>query len=581
MAAATLLQLRITALQPAEARGLAVVATIAIQDAGAITHATLGHNSPAVAGTPPMLLTDLSEDALALVAARVVRDGEAFWMAILCRATWRAVRAACQSLKLPLVTRASTAFHSLARLHTIVGAERLLRVVHANMNASNVSARPHSLDRKLVWSPAGERVIVASASIEVLDYVWAGWRLSLEPLDPGCFIVRAASAGRVDLLREMNQHAEQQGLDPILNGRTLRARMRSVLGHFDDASFPSAMTQAMQWAESALMEPALLSGNTAAIRWYYSELDSQPASECAVMYGGFRTALSRSGSVVEFEVMKRLAAAATRGADPYASLTFLSSWMWPRLGSRSTLSGSHHLAVVGAVVLTALELTNNEAAQAWQWLQGAMPQGAKKMLHLLATEANLHVAPVMQHIWEVRNVEVYRWFRNRLHPTGWLFELTTATFTLPHVADRSRAMQFAHMTLGAIEKRSADQESSHPEAAWELDRALCVEATADVLIMAWERPTLVQLWQEAPSDDARAGVLSRWREEFNKDTGTHLDWMLDRDVGALVDALVLARPRIAFDSVLSHVRKTYVPNVLEHGSGCTHAMQMRLVEHGW
>ena len=120
------------------------------------------------------VLLDLPDDALAALCERVVRNGEAHWCAVTCHTLRRAVLEACQKLKLPLSSMASTAYLTLRRLEQAMTLPRFRELVHANMNATSAAAaRPHSLDRKWVWSPAGECALAACAPPNVLDYAWA------------------------------------------------------------------------------------------------------------------------------------------------------------------------------------------------------------------------------------------------------------------------------------------------------------------------------------------------------------------------------------------------------------------------
>ena len=513
-----------------------------------------------------MLLADLCNDALSHVAERVVRAGEACWFASTCHAARQATRHACARLKLPLCTKAATACLTLRRLELAMTLPRFLELVHANMNATSASSRPHSLGRKWVWSPAGERVLAAGATPEVLDYAWAGWRLSLEPLNPGCFLVRAAAAGRVDLLKEMDRTAEEQALDPILSGRTLRHKL-GLIGGFPTGAYPVGLGSTLEWVETALMEPALRGGKPDAIEWYYDRMEMGDLMVLgASPHSLWRTALDSRECATAQGPLARLARAAALGKDPYAMLGFLQTWMWPRLGSRAPMQCRRaHIAIAGATIRSLVDATNDEAAQAWQWLQGAWPQGVRMMLEVLSSEGNVHVAPIARHIFEVRNVRVYQWMQARLEAGKWMGGLCEV-----NNSDRSRRLRFAHATLGAIAKRRTEQEKCNPHAAWELDRALCVQALTDACECSVR-----------PDPGGLAHCIALWDEQWQQTTGVHADALLEHDPGALVDALcAVATLDAPCAHMLGYIRQTYVAKLREAGSGCTHAMACKLRDAG-
>lgn len=543
-----------------------------------------------------MLLADLPEDALTALCERVVRNGEAYWCAVTCHTLRGAVLAACQNLELPLSSIASTACVSLKRLELAMTLPRFRALVHANMNAASAtSARPHSLDRKWVWSPAGERALVTRAPVEVLDYAWAQWRLSLDPHNPGCFLVRAAAAGRVDLLKEMDRTAEEQGLDPALNWRTLHHKFGAI-GASPTGAHLLGMQQTLEWVEEALMEPALRSGKTGAVEWYYERMETADLARFGAspnhqhvqgVHFMWRCALDRAGDSTTSPMMApltRLARAAALGSDPHAMLGFLQTWMWPRLGSRAPMQCRRaHVTIAGTTVLSLLDATSDVAAQAWQWLQGAWPQGARMMLEVLASEANIHVAPVMRSIWEVCNVQVYKWMQARLGPGKWLAELARDHLLAVGSANSAR-LRFAHMTLAAIDQRRGEQGPVDPEAVWELDRALFVQALADALVWAWERGELEPLhdtgaWKQVAE--------AKWQLLFQADTGVHADSRLEHDLSALVDALCAFASRADPEDALcaytrGYLRGNYVASLHERwpALGCTRDMAFKLERAG-
>ena len=521
------------------------------------------------------VLLDLPDDALAALCERVVRNGEAHWCAVTCHTLRRAVLEACQKLKLPLSSMASTAYLTLRRLEQAMTLPRFRELVHANMNATSAAAaRPHSLDRKWVWSPAGECALAACAPPNVLDYAWTRWRLSTDPHNPGCFVSRAAAAGRVDLLKEMDRTAEEQGVDPSHNWRTLHFKF-SAIGAFLTGSYLRGMRQTLEWVEDALMEPALRSGKTGAIEWYYERMEMGDVVKMGAspqpkeMLSLWRCALDRSGNGSMQAPLTRLARAAALGKNPYAMLNFLQTWMWPRLGSRAPMQCRRaHIAIAAATVLSLLDATNDEAAQGWRWLQSAWPLGIKMMLEVLSSESTTHVAPIMRGIFEVRNVKVYQWMSASLDDGKWMHGLCGV-----NTSHRSRRLRFAHATLGSIAKRRSEQDSVDPEAEWELDRALCVQALADAFAWAWERSELDL--SKMPSDG------KEWQQAFQHDTCVHADMLLEHDPWALVDALCKfasgADPKDPLCTYTrGYLRGSYVEGLREPGSWCTCAMADKL-----
>ena len=538
-----------------------------------------------------MRLPDLPVDVLSLVCERIVRSGEAFWFAATCRAARAAVGVACDRLHLPLCSKASTAFVSLERLELGMGLLALRKLVHANMNAASSGSRPTSLDRKYVWSPLGERVLAARAPATVLDYAWAGWRLSCDARNPGCFLAALCAAGRVDLLWEMDRPATEQGLNPARSGRTLHRRL--------DALSVSTVRcdPLLQWVEDALMVPALTSGNTAAIRWYYDRMDQNPRGglnadqvDASAWIGAplWRSAIGRQTNDLPMvlvscsDPLQKLARAAALGNDPYTALQFLQLWMWPRMGSRAAQEQRRAaLSVATAAVLCSLDSTRAQTAQAWQWLQSTAPQGAATLLELLRCEGNVHTGPLLVKIWLVRHVEVYRWMQARFGPGQWLHDLAKTSLS-NETTNGSMRLIFARDTLVAISQRRTDQQEYNPEASWELDRALCVLALTDALVWSWEWPEL-RAGSTGVITDLVVGQVA-WHERLKASVGEHAEALLEHDPGALVDALcdVTSRDAAEFgggrrrELVLEYVSENCVRSLLQPGSGCNHGMHQRL-----
>lgn len=462
----------------------------------------------------PLTLVDLPMDTLVLLCEWAVRDGEAYWMAATCIALRQAVASACKRLGAPLCSRAATACLTLPRLETAMTLERFRELVHVDTNATSLEARPRSLDRKWVWSPAGERVLAALAPPWVLDYAWAGWRLSLEAWNPGCFLVSASAAGRVDLLREMDQSAKLQKLAPALEARTLQAKLTRSVSFFWPATRRMKLPERLDWVESALLIPALRSGNTAAIRWYYERMDNLQGP-----LGGpdceWRQDLSRGVGQNGALRLGGLVRAAATGRDPYAALEFLSMWMWPRLGSRAPSSFSDALARIASDALRcALDSTRSETVGVWAWLQRAVPQGASDLFNIMRYVANVHVSPLYRRVWVVRNVDVYRWISERLDPPhGWMHALFGAP-PFGHLggdfhADTggSHRLLFAHMTLVNIASRRDAEDVVDPEAVWDLDRDLAVQSLSDAFVYSVEGRALAK-------SKCAVGQREKWQKEI-------------------------------------------------------------------
>jgi len=577
-------------------------------------------------------LLELTADALSAVAERLVRDGEAFWFAFVCRATRLAVCQACQRLKLAMATRASTAFVSLKRLRIGMELTMLRSMVHANMEAEGLASRPRSVDKVYTWSPAGERALAASASAAVLDYAWSGWRLSIEPFNPGCFVVQAAGLGRTDLLTEMAKSVDDQGIGDHMCHRVMRNKLlaagglrdsyrsRDMLGPGKSIQKKHELTQMMHptqtrrviqglsWVENAIFCPALERGNHAAIKWYYDYMEDATAN----WTGGdlvdmWRTAIARwggpdepvglptYGGSEELMVLQCLASAAAHGVDSYASLGFVLTWMWPRLGSRSPYGPDRdraHKIMMCSVIWSIIDNVKDQCAQTWAWLQRHLPQGAYAGLMMLARDVDLHVAPLMEHMWKARNVKVYHWMQQRLGPGGWLHELGQKKLLKPAPAGEEIGvyLRLATLTLSSASKRRHEQEKFIPEAGWEHDRALVVAALTDAFCWSWQRPGVLSqpsaMHATRASYDEHEPACPEWHRQFNMDTGIYADQVMKHDVGALVD--VLCNCGVTGDSKRSlpgytraYLEHTYCRKLLEHGSGCTHAMEQRLRKSGW
>ena len=594
----------------------------------------------------PKLLQDLAEDELSAVAERLVRDGEAFWFAILCRATRTAVGQACDRLKLAMVSRAGTAFVSLARLRLATSLPKLREVVHANMEAEGLAARPHSMDRAYVWSPGGERALAVAASADVLDYAWSGWRLALEPFNPGCFVVQAAAAGRVDLLTEMAKSVDDQGIGDHMCHRVMRTRLLAAGGLRDNHggrelfgpesgvpkkrhTFVQTMhptqerrvVQALSWVERAIFCAAFKHGDHAAIKWYYAYMEEATATwSGGDLIDTWRTALARPRNdhepvyvptadegLDDLLPLQGLARAAAHGADSFASLTFLVTWMWPRFGSRSPHGPDRERAtkiIACAVICSILENVKDQCAETWQWLQGALPQGAYPSLMMLARDVDLHVAPLMLRLWEVRNARVYAWMQARVGPGGWLHELAERNLRASSLASAgsilereevSSRLRLAHVNLKAVLKRRQEAVKFNADVGrdedfgWENERALVVAALTDAFCWAWDRPGLYEYQpsmvgaHRQPYDES-SPASPEWRRQFERDTGVHVDQLRKQDVAALVEVLCACGSRSGRPMdvhTASYLDQTCLRKLMEFGSGCTHAMQQRLRRSGW
>ena len=141
--------------------------------------------------------------------------------------------------------------------------------------------------------------------------------------------------------------------------------------------------------------------------------------------------------------------------------------------------------------------------------------------------------------------------------------------------------------LAAIAKRRHEQEKYVPQAAWELDRALGVQALADACAWAWEREGLLPDGAATPEwGSFPAGATVEWHRVFKADTGVHADALLEHDPGAVVDALCLVSGRDRWERsvaayTMAHLKDAYLPALREAGSGCTHAMERTLRQANW
>jgi len=469
----------------------------------------------------------LPADLLVLVAEAVLRQGDAFWFAMVSHACRVAVDTACDRLGVRFATHASSAFRSEGQLALAMLLPRFRALVHANMLAASAqTARPHTLNRQWTWSPAGERALVAGSPLAALDFLWYNWGLSVDTLNPGCFLSVASHLGRVDLLSRM--YAMGPKLKAMIN--------RSTTAH------EAHMTPIVR----GIMVQALASGRFDAIRWYHARCEEHEK----VVVDAMELVKSREETVSDLwrsvlathydRHMPTLVQAAAAGADPFASLNFLCNWIWPRFGSRTRLaSGDDHvLRIVGIVWTMAAASASPTATGAWQWMLSVAIAYGHQLLQfseLLRHLTDTHAAQLVIASFEPRQVAAYRWLSLRLRERDdWAHDAWQTVWNSGDeaivVAERgfSPRLRFAlHAARHIVSERNADFGRYWQSGAWLTDRDVLRQALVDACVWGWEREAHLQ--REEPTSDSGNENSRAWMAAFRNDTLVHTEQLLAWD----------------------------------------------------
>jgi len=457
----------------------------------------------------PVQLSTLPDDALALVAEQVVRNGEAYWLAATWRGGRRAVRTACVALGIEKPTsRTSAVFGSLVRLRAALKLAEPVRILLADRRVPGAHALPSSLDGMLVWTPAAKRAMVKGATVDVMDYAWANWRAAhrfseLASVEAVCL------GNRPDLLDVMYAHNTLgQGGSHLTS---LQSLLRLALqGH------PDSIKRILE----SVVQPAIRGCAYRTAEWLYAKLEELSQSMDATCE--WRCWLSH------LPLANTAARAATRSETPDRALRMLTDWWMPRYGSRAP---SERLAAVQHIVLWVLTTVTSSTQQAfwttkstvlmWKWLASAWPMGLAHLLRELHEEGapivsdapTPSVAYLHRNCLRVRDVDTYRWMRDNLAGGGWMIDAITCSGSMHIVTwtvdkELARLQQTAsaghpafalanHVYLATIAKvRPYVTHNERKKAQLEVGthRELLIEAYTDWLLL---RPE----WK--PLDDVR------------------------------------------------------------------------------
>ena len=507
--------------------------------------ATPAPATPSASSTPSAdaaNLTQLSDDVLALVATRVVLNGEAVWLALTCRAANEAVRSACGNLKLERpTTHLFTVFASLRRLR----AGMRLESVSAQLSAATAPGSEHlpqSLDGLHRWSPAACRAIVAGATVDVLDYVWPRWQRSIDLGTPSCALVRICEVGRVDLLDNMLKSPAESPADMQCLARVLRLAVDGM---------PSACERVLH----AILTPLVRGISHRTGQWLYDRLEE--IGESVESYY-WRTWLNDERRA------RVLVIAATKSHSPLVALRMLTGWLMPRFASRAPSERMASMDTIIQHVLVILAsggVSFSETHYVWQWLSEAWPLGLAHLLrhahaHSGAVCRELRVSMVHRNCMRVRDLQSYEWMRERVREGAWLHEAVCST---PRHAPWTLSSELVDMKREAA--RAGPRFALAHHVFYQLHGGLFHESPVPGSVMHWtqSRPIMVQafcdmlLYDGANENDGHGASYV----EF----GTSA--MLEVSVSAFVDAMKLFCER-ASDGVQERICKAMMPLILQH-----------------
>jgi hypothetical protein len=446
----------------------------------------------------PHLLTLLPDDALIIVAKKVVRNGDAYWFAATCCTARRNVAAACLELGIAQPSsKLRTIFASLQRLRAGVRLDNAVQQLVADNSIPGAHALPASLDGRYTWTPAGRRALVMGATVDVMDYAWAGWRRPERDLNNMHSLEQVCLHNRADLMEVIYQGEGSEGEESICLKTVMRLAVR---GH------PDSIKRLM----AATIEPAISGCAAAASDWLYEKLEgiTQEMPNQQIVDYNWRRWLSNI-SMVHLAVR-----AAVRSDVPDRALTRLTDWWMPRFGSRAP---SERLLALEHVTMWVLESvttcamhstwTPDVAHKLWMWLRRAWPMGLAHLLRQIHEESTplTNAAPrptaqnIHRHCLRVRDVPTYRWMREQTTSQGWMHDAIVCradvvTWTVnPELTDMRHAVEhgatyaLAYHTWARLIDKIAN--TAHPQAKreiWEACGELVTESYSDMLLLRAE-----------------------------------------------------------------------------------------------
>tara|TARA_Y100000389_G_scaffold67523_1_gene63832 strand:+ start:8 stop:1672 length:1665 start_codon:yes stop_codon:yes gene_type:complete len=433
-------------------------------------------------------LWSLPDDALALVAKRVLYNGEAYWFACTCCAMRDAIQAACKELKVEqCTTNVRTVFASLPRLRASMRLNKIATLVLANRNARGVEGLPTSLDGLYTWTPSTAKAIVAGATCDVLNYVWPQWAYSISTkAGPACALASACCYGRVDLLDVMCSITPSTNWDTKCLQRVVRL---AVEGH----------PPSKQCLIHGAFHPIVHSANYQSAEWLYYKMEDMGESVGDHAW--------RSWLLNQFTV-REITECACRSQEPRESLRMLTDWMLPRFASRTL---SHRTVAMQEVLYGVLYSVTSDShfmrpetrCYAWQWMVEKWPLGLAHLLrHLRECSLEcrtpmLNIANVHRNCFRVMDVDTYKWMREELEPcNGWMYHAVmftegyiewTTSKELETMRKReaccSAEWRFAmHVHHRIIRQLDAAQSSFERRRLWGMHRVLLVETFADCML---------------------------------------------------------------------------------------------------
>jgi hypothetical protein len=481
----------------------------------------------------PMLM--LTTDVLVLVAEVVLRRGEALWLALTCRTFRLAMRNACDNLRLRMTTHASSAFVSYRRVVIAMEIAHFRALVHANVDASNVAARPGSVSRRWIWSPAGERALAAGARIDELPYLWHNWWKSTNSFNPGCLLAAASAAGRVDVLKAMDDEAMVSRRPRTDHRFTLPRMLNSVAwrsDHFGQIAY-------------GIFLPALGASRFDAVHWYYERQEQYHAEmrqKSGVEHVSWRCSLWEEPQ----HVVNHAKVAAT-AVDPFSSLNFFLTWMWPRFGSRASRD-SPTISIASAVLSEVVASRQPGVSRAWSWLEAvgrARQVTFADFPTLLREQSSLHLnGGVTTAAFDPRHVEAYQWISRRLWDesgwmrSGWLHVCNSPTNRASAVGEEgfSHRLRFALHTLRVVRlRRTSDFGWYCHSKAGNTDCGVMRQALADAIVWSWERAQHAS--GPEPNAEGENDNSHAWMSAFKDDTLAYAWHLLWWDVEAFVEVL--------------------------------------------
>lgn len=434
----------------------------------------------------PLRLTTLPDDALAIVAARIVLDGESYWFAATCRAARNAVRTACKEFKLEKPTsNVRTIFSSLPRLRAGLRLTSVQDCVLANRRAACAQNLPTSMDGLYTWTPSAARAITAGATVDVLNYVWPSWTRSINNLtNPVCAIEGACWSGRTDLLDEIYNVLPADNWDTKCLQRIMRL---AVEGH------PDSRRHLLR----VVFRACVFGANTASATWLYDKLE-----EIGDVVGEW----DWRSWLMDRRIVLELTGDACKAFEPRESLRLLTNWMLPRFASRAVSDRlAPKQAMISSVLIylaESLSFRVQTRRNGWEWLSEAWPLGLGHLLrhiHSSAPQGTNRVAITTLHrnCFRIVDVGTYQWMRDQLEPTnGWMYHavmfhddyvLWTTSKELESLRSRESccsaewrfAMHVHHRIIRLIKQA---QSAGERRQLWTVHRELLIESFADCML---------------------------------------------------------------------------------------------------